>query len=306
MTELTKLSQGGFQTARDCKRKFKYRYDMRLQRRGGDDSAALNFGRLWHAVLAWGYSGGDNRRFNAAEFIASKARSEDDAYRCIAMLKGYATRWSSDEQPRAMSLSEQTIDVPIRNPATGRESRTFSQFGFLDMLALHNDGSIWLWEHKTAASIGGGYIEKLFSDSQITGYYAALRDMGIDVRGVVYDVALKPKLRIKKNETESEFYDRIADWHMQPEAYHREEVYISDQQVQDWREDVWMVTQEILAARRAGMWPRNTGRCFDYYSQCEYLPLCQNGAPEALINAEYEMRETPSNSDNATTEKPVF
>ncbi len=301
MTDLQRLSQGGFQCARDCKRKFQYRYEMGLQRRGGDDSDALNFGRLWHKVAAE-Y---DIRQtmIYMVEYIMGLDSSQDNKTRVASMLYGYANRWPGFD---FMALQEQEIEVSIRNPSTGRLSQRFSQYGFLDKLALRHDGSIWLHERKTAATIGGGYIEKLFSDSQITGYYAALRDMGIDVQGVVYDVALKPKLRQKKTETEADFYGRIREWHMQPEAYHMEEMYVSDRQVQDWREDVWMVTQEILAARRAGMWPRNTGRCFDYYRQCEYLSLCQNGAPQVLIDSEYELRETPSNSDNQTEAKPIF
>jgi hypothetical protein len=345
---MNRLSNGGLNAARDCKRKFHYRYDLGLQRRGGDDSAALNYGKLWHKVLARWFA--ERNCGGMLAFIKSHARSEDDVRRCMAMLAGYAARWQDFP---TMSLSEQEIDVPIRNPATGRRSQRFTQFGFMDMLWW--DGRTWLYEHKTAASIGGGYLEKLFSDSQITGYYAALRDMGIDVEGVVYDVALKPKLELgtlrpthclstaardiyvteqktqwaefggkgrwKKKDYQAvsvlthdradsvaadQFYERLTEWHMRPEAYHREEVYISDRQVADWREDVWMVTQEILAARRAGMWPRNTSRCFDYYRPCEYVSLCQNGAPEALINSEYELRESPSNNDIQQTEKPVF
>ena len=303
MHELHRLSNGAYNAARDCKRKFHYRYGLGLQRRGGSDSAALNYGKLWHMVLAWCFKAGRSWRDDVDVVVYGSTDSDDNAKRCLAMLDGYAERWPMVQR---MSLHEQEIDVHIRNPETGRRSQRFTQFGFLDMLALHDDGKVWLWEHKTAASIGGGYLEKLFSDSQITGYVAALRDMGIDIEGVVYDVALKPKIRIKKKETEEEFYARLGEWHMQPEAYHREEVYVSDRQIADWRRDVWAVTQDLLNCRRTGNWYRNTSRCFDYYRPCEYVSLCQNGAPEALINSEYELRESPAKNDIQTTEKPVF
>ena len=300
MSDLVRLSNGGYNCARDCKRKYHYRHGLGLQRRGGDDSAALNYGKLWHRVLAYWYQ---LRGPGGVEEIKRLAASDDDAKRCRAMLYGYACMW--DWKPVA-SLHEQEIEVPIFNPDTGRKSQRFSQFGYLDMLALHDDGKVWLWEHKTAASIGGGYLEKLFSDSQITGYVAALRDMGIDIEGVVYDVALKPKLRIKKKETEDEFYDRLGEWHMQPEAYHREEVYVSERQIEDWRLDVWAVTQDLLNCRRTGNWYRNTGRCWDYFRACEFVSLCQTGAPEALINAEYETRKSPSTQRNNEPQKPIW
>lgn len=302
MTESSKvhrLSQGAFNAARDCKRKYYYRHELGLRRRGGDRSAALDYGKLWHRILAWCFTTGPGWTADIEAFIGANTESTDDARRAYAMICGYAECWPMVTR---LSFHEQEIDVPIRNPATGRRSQRFTQFGYLDMLALHDDGKVWLWEHKTASSIGGGYLEKLFSDSQITGYVAALRDTGVDVEGVVYDVALKPKLRQKKDESLDEFYERLAEWHMRPEAYHREEVYVSDRQIADWREDVWMVTQELLAARRTGRWYRNTGRCWDYFRPCEFVALCQNGAPEALINAEYEPRISPSNHN----EEPIW
>ena len=300
MTELHRLSNGAYNAARDCKRKFHYRYDLCLQRRGGDDSAALNFGKLWHAALAYWHQ---LRTPGGNEEIDRLATDHDSAERCKAMLMGYACMW--DSKPVA-SLHEMEIDVTIRNPETGRRSQRFTQFGFLDMLAMHDDGKLWLWEHKTAASIGGGYLEKLFSDSQITGYVAALRDMGVDIEGVVYDVALKPKLRLKKNETQDEFYERLAEWHMRPEAYHREEVYVSERQIEDWRLDVWAVTQDLLNCRRTGNWYRNTSRCFDYFRPCEYVSLCQNGASQTLIDSEFELRQSPSNNEISSDSKVVF
>jgi hypothetical protein len=232
------------------------------------------------------------------EFIQALAFDNDATERCMAMLTGYLARWP--ELPW-MSLHEQPFEVPIRNPATGRPSQRFTQFGFVDMLP---DSRV-LWEHKTASQVDGNYLEKLWSDSQITGYVAALRDIGIDVRQVLYDVAVKPRLRQKKKETTDEFYERIADWHLtEPTAYRRETVYISDRQIQDWREDTWQTTQELLAARRSGYWPRNTRRCYDYFRPCEFVPLCQNGASEALINAEYEPRVSPANDDKPELKTP--
>jgi hypothetical protein len=347
MTTLTSLSNAALTAARDCKRKYYYRYERGLQRRR-EHVPALHFGRLWHKALARWFR--ERTTAGMQDYLSTQGATPDDVARCSAMLTGYVAQWSAF--PRC-SLHEIGIRLPIHNPATNRRSQRFFRFLILDMLALDLDfPGVWLWEHKTAAQIDGSYLEKLWSDAQITGYYAALRDMGVDVKGVVYDVALKPQLEIGKSRpthvldidarlfyvTEQKtqwaefrgagrwkkrdytadpisssaaegvatkrFYDRIQDWHLtKPEAYHREAVYISDRQVADWREDVWQVTQEILSCRRTGYWYRNTARCNDYFRQCEYTPLCQNGASEALINAEYEQRESPAN-DKPKTETP--
>lgn len=297
---IIRLSQSGFQTARDCKRKYKHRYIDGLQRRG-HGSRAQGFGKLWHAMLAAWFCGLD---VDQIRMWFAQHEESDDVQRAYAMLLGYVAVWPDRG---VCGLSEVEIENEIRNPATGRRSRSFSQFGLIDRYALHHDGRCMLWEHKTTSQINGNTLEKLWSDSQITGYVAALRDMGVKCDGVIYDLAQKPRLRLKKNETKDEFYLRLQDWHLStPEAYHRETVILSDRQIQDWREDVWQVTQELLACRRSGCWPRNTGRCYDYFSQCEYATLCQNGASEALISAEYEPRESPADRPVLDNNQPAF
>ncbi len=288
---ITRLSNGGVNAARDCKRKFYYSRELGLQRRGVS-VGALNTGKLWHRCLAEWFRTRDATK--VARLIEWHGEDNDMVQRCIAMMGGYLAKWAADDLP-VMCLSEQQIEVLIRNPATGRRSQRFTQFGFTDMVALHDTGKLWLWEHKSTGQIDGKTIESLWSDSQITGYVAALRDNGLDIEGVVYDLAQKPKLKQKKTEDVDEFYDRIREWHLTKEnVYHREYVYISEQQIADWREDIWQVTQEILSCRRTGYWYRNTSRCFDWFRPCDYMPLCQNGASDALINAEYEPRETPA------------
>lgn len=295
---VTRLSDSAVKTARDCKRKYFYSREMGLQRRG-ISAPALYYGKLWHGALALWFETRDATE--VSNYIRQQDADQDVTERCLAMMAGYVARWP--ELP-VCCLSEQEIEVPIVNPATGRTSRRFAQYGFVDMVALHDSGKLWLWEHKTTSQIDGNTIQKLWSDSQITGYVAALRDKGIHVEGVIYDLAQKPRLKQKKSEDLEGFYARLREWHLSdPAPYHREEVFVSERQITDWREDIWQVTQELLSCRRTGYWYRNTGRCFDWHRACEYAALCQNGASEALINAEYEPRETPSEN---VTKQPIF
>jgi hypothetical protein len=345
---ITRLSDSAVKTARDCKRKYLYSREMSLQRRG-ITAPALYYGKLWHGALAVWFATRDATE--VSNHIRWQGAEQDVTERCLAMMAGYVAQWS--EFP-VCCLSEQEIEVPIRNPATGRKSRRFVQYGFTDMVALHDSGKLWLWEHKTTSQIDGNTIQKLWSDSQITGYVAALRDKGIHVEGVIYDLAQKPSIELGKSrpthalevdggqyfvveqktqwaefqgekrwkkkdfsgrvyrvsegaadqEASRKFYSRLRAWHLSdPAPYHREEVFISERQITDWREDIWQVTQELLSCRRTGYWYRNTGRCFDWHRACEYAALCQNGASEALINAEYEPRESPAEN---VTKQPIF
>ena len=279
----TNLSNSGASCFRDCQRKYQYRYEMDLQRIW-HDAHALHFGRLFHAAIAeWSIY----RSLAAAiSWIDTQGCAEDDCRYVRAMLVGYQRRWADDTPPM---LCEQEFSNQICNPLTWRRSRKFLQFGIYDAVALHADG-VWLWERKTTSSLGNN-LEKLWCDSQITGYYVALIDAGIPVRGVVYDQVLKTKIRQKKTESIEDYYRRRDALYLDtPDMYHREVAYIGQQQIADWRYDMWQTTQGILNCRRQGHWPRNTSRCYDYYSQCEFAPLCQSGGNPILIENEYQNR----------------
>jgi hypothetical protein len=281
---LTRLSNGGYTCFRDCRRKYKYRYVMNLKR-SADEAPALHFGRLFHGVIAeWSIL----RDISAARsWLLKQPCSEDGYHYALAMLLGYVKRWGDETPPM---LCELDFTNPIINPATGRRSMRFEQYGIRDSVALHEDSGIWLWERKTASDIGPGYLEKLWSDSQITGYVAALLDAGIPVQGVVYDVIKKTRIKQKKTESAPEFYERRKQLYQSPEMYHREPVYLSAQQILDWRRDVWQVTQDILACRRSGKWYRNTSRCWDWHRPCEFVPICQSGENPIMIDTHYEPR----------------
>ena len=280
------LSQSGVATARDCKRKYYYRYVRRLQHRQYDPKP-LHFGRKWHLMLEAWFTHRDSQR--------TLELAVGDEY-LVAMFEGYLARWG---RPGFLaSLSEQQFKATIRNPATGRASRRFSQLGYMDMVAMQPDGRLWLWEHKTASTIDGQYLEKLWCDSQITGYVSALQGQGLDIAGVVYDIAKKTRVRQRKNEDRAAFVERLKELYLGLGMFHRETVIISDQQIYEWKADLWQVTKELLDCRRNDVWYRNTARCYDYHRPCEFVGLCMNGGSEALINAEYEPRTWRDETSN--------
>lgn len=292
------LSYSGVKAANNCKRKYYWRYVRGIRRATTVINNNTDYGKLWHATLSYWFT---YREFVLMkDYIQSIASTEEDFYKCYAMFKGYIIRWPFVP---TMSLHEQLFVTPIRNPATGHRSRKFQQLGVVDMLALEPNIEIWLYEHK-AISNPVNYIDKVYNDAQTTGYISGLRDIGVDVTGVVYDLAIKPRIKQKQNENEEDFRQRLTKWHQQPDAYHREIVYIPDRQIADWKADLWLTTQDLLRCTRNNEWLRNTERCFDYYSTCEYLPLCQSGESEALINAAYEPRGNDEKGNMSQEQRP--
>ena len=60
-------------------------------------------------------------------------------------------------------------------------------------------GDYFILEHKTAAQLDSDYLERLWTDFQITIYaYYIEQTMGIPITGILYNVLVKAKLQQSK------------------------------------------------------------------------------------------------------------
>ncbi len=84
------------------------------------------------------------------------------------------------------------------NPATGQPSRTWTLAGRRDKVVRLPDGRLAILEYKTAGedlAPEADYWKRLLMDSQVSTYWLAALDAGLDVQTVLYDVTRKPSLR---------------------------------------------------------------------------------------------------------------
>jgi hypothetical protein len=240
-----------------CKQAYYLRYVCGWKAK--TQSAALTLGSAVHAWLEAYYTGAD------LPVMADP--------KAAAMCLGYAARYPRHN----LELCEWQFEMPIRNPATARGLRGVRLAGKIDG---YHDG--YLIEHKTASQITGDYLAKLWTDTQLTTYCAALQTAGYPVRGVIYNVLVKPSIRQKKDETETEFSARVADWCLNtPEAYHREEIIIGEGETARAQADLWAVAQDIKQCKN---WYRNTRNCYQVGWSCQFTPYCRSGNPLVLFN----------------------
>ena len=254
------LTYSALNTFRNCPRKYKHRYIDNLRPRAKVES--LSFGSVIHsAIEIWYRSANDaNRLWKALDFIdrsfPERATDENQManwHLARAMFTGYASRYATEDF--AIIEVEKTFTGPIRNPDTGRCSQTFVMAGKADAIVQLPDG-MYLLEHKTAASIDGNYLDKLWTDTQIALYSYYLRELGYPIVGIIYNVLLKSRLKQSPGETEQEyearhaelaaknksgkstakrqmpetneeFQGRLAAWYSKPEAFHREFIFSS-------------------------------------------------------------------------------
>ena len=328
------LTYSALNTFRNCPRKYKHRYVDCLRPR--ERAEALSFGSVIHGAIELWYGQADDagRLWSVLDYLDGQfpQRDHDQPQKAAwqlarAMLTGYAARYPTEDFE--VIEVEKTFAGEIRNPDTGRLSQTFVIAGKADAIVRRSDG-LYLLEHKTAASIDGNYLDKLWTDTQIALYSHYLREQGYPIVGVLYNVLLKSRLQQRQGETQEEyesrrlqlaaknksgrstakrqmpetdeaFQGRLADWYARPEAFHREHVYLSEDRLSMLQEEVWEITQQYLDARRRGKWLLNTSNCFSFQRPCEYLPYCQSGFNPNVADNLYEITLPPLHPEMPAT-----
>lgn len=269
---------------------------------------------------------------------AARAQDEDqkrDWHLATAMMQAYAERYA-EEEFEVVAL-EQVFEGPIVNPATGAASRSFLLAGKVDGI-VRIGGEYFILEHKTASQIDSDYLERLWTDFQITLYaHYVEQTLGIPITGILYNVLVKARLQQSKGETEEDFearraelltksktgrttarrrepesdqdfQRRLAEKYEDPAMFHRERLYLSRDRFDVLRSELWELTQAFLDARRRGVFYQNTSFCFNYQRPCPYFALCRsNGNPNVIEN--FYQRVEPNEELHvlpAGSPEPVF
>ena len=197
---------------RNCRKAVEWRYLEQLVPLTRDRN--LHFGSLIHECLqTW------HQRRDLAEVVAlidrlcpNRLQDENqrrDWHLAIAMMEAYAARYATEEF-ETIAL-EKNFEGSIVNPATGAPSRSFVLAGKVDGI-VRIGGDYFVLEHKTASQLDSDYLERLWTDFQITIYsYYVEQTAGIPITGILYNVLVKAKLQQSKGETEQEFQERRAE-----------------------------------------------------------------------------------------------
>lgn len=325
---------------RNCRKACEWRYLKELVPIGRDH--ALSFGTLMHSCLEMWHGGSGVEA--VLDFIDRSLpnRSQDESQKsdwhlARAMMTGYAARYPSEDF-EVIAL-EKTFQGRIINPATGAYSRALSIAGKVDGI-VRRGREHYILEHKTASQVDADYLEKLWTDLQITLYAHYIEQtLGIRIAGVIYNVLVKAKLKPGKGETQAEFEDRRAELlaksktgkttatrkvpesdnafherlvakYAETDMFYREVLYISRDQFDAMKSDLWELSQQFLDSRRRGVFCRNTSYCFANHRTCAYFALCRSGGSENVIANFYETKppheELRTDSGISTAHKEAF
>lgn len=142
--------------------------------------------------------------------------------------------------------------------------------------ARAKDGT--LIEHKTVGSeITEEYWYNLENNEQVLTYMAAY-----GVERMIYTVCRTPNIRIKKNETEEEFFQRCKDWFEEDTdtKIQMREIYRTKEDIEEFKEEQDATINEMSTV---SLFYRNESHCMKWGKMCEYAPVCRHYDP----NLEY-------------------
>jgi hypothetical protein len=283
-----------------CKRKFYWKYIMKLRTRGR--ASSLLFGDYFHQGVAEWYRSKRSSMKKIANKFSETAKAEikktgefyDQAEfeklttmvnTLTGMLIGYGDVYQAER--KTWIIERKNIEVA--------KTMDMGDFDFIfkaDLLTAKKVKSRivnFLVEHKTAAQIPGSYIDRLPLDFQVRGYTFGCvdkRGLGLKLSEVVYDVVKKCKLRRKSNESAEDFDQRIADDYMaRPEFYFfRESLKFDMSDINAFELELNQIHSEYAAliARMENPldpreWKPSDNICTEFYKNCEYQPLCLSG-----------------------------
>lgn len=149
--------------------------------------------------------------------------------------------------------------------------------GKIDRVVADGSSVLWDMETKTTSRFGSDQGELFMSmDDQGLFYHLALELMDYNPKGMVRDLVRTPQIRIKKDESEEKFLERLQEdiFHRPDFYFERTEVAFHPEQIKAYRKDLrnrlysyrrWLKGKEATYT--------NKRSCVGFWN-CEFLEAC--------------------------------
>ena len=269
-------------------------------------SPALIYGLAFHDCLEWVAKGRSPKTIRwkiLNPFYERRAEKldENDKLHLAKLLslvevafKQYVNYWEGYDKNFSYMFSEQ----PFKVDHVTTTGAVIPLRGRWDAAYIDQDNRFWLMENKTKAQIDEEAImAALPQDLQTMLYVHALQQStGRQVAGILYNVARRPLLRQKKNETVEEF-----TWRVEDDIVPRPDYYFMRWKVELLQDDIvnWVDRTLNPILDQVGLWwesikenpfepwdsPlhfQNPSALFTKYGRSRYFNLLTRGSTEGL------------------------
>jgi len=274
------LTNSSMTTYQRCPRAYYYRYVWGLAPKKVSDK--ITIGKLTHKGLAYLHQGKDlNEAINLVFSETSTDASMAVRKTVATMLTQYALKWKDDADTKQTLAVESVLRRKLDD--------NWWLAGKLDWV-IRDDEGVWVVECKTTSRIDRDYLAKLPLDNQVTTYYylASGKWKG-EMRGVIYDVVVRPRIYRRSGEDIDTYLERAAAAYLaNPTAYFTRQCCFRE----EWKVDSFLSSALYTAkeiekrlGEDADAWPQFTWSCFLRGRECPYAQLCSYGENLRTLSA---------------------
>ena len=197
--------------------------------------------------------------------------------------------------------------------------------GVIDALVRDKQGRVFILENKPTSDTLERFTDRLWAARQGLLYHWALRQLGYQVDGVIYDVIKKPtmkrrlatpvdKRKYKKpnkdgviqiyagqreeDETADAYYDRLLEFYGENKGdlFAQEVMTHTPAQMEAMDDDFKGILNEYLGHVNRKEWPRSLGACHAWNRTCEFQPYCGAGNNEVILQTLFKERKRVFNN----------
>lgn len=243
----------------------------------------LEFGNLFHWILEKNYDlireEGTYWEFDhlAKIWLRKVGKKLNDPHKLLAMAEAlydeYYKYWVDDFERNWIGVESQ-FDIVFNG---------YRLRGMRDGIFRAKKDKPWLLETKTPGQIAEGTLSDTLAFDLQNLYYLTASEIetGENIAGVLYNLARRPQLRRKKEESKSSFMERIVeDVIGRPEHYFKRfEVKYTKKRKQKFKDELMFILDDFHA------WTCHDPRVPTYKSwncvkkwNCEFLPACAQGS----------------------------
>lgn len=270
MEETIRISHSTTKQMISCPRKILFEKELKLYPVHG--SIAMRYGSGFHKGMEHYYKNNKNLLTAIEEAVKfwQKPTKQiyDDDYRnlesLLSSLTLYHEQYQNDNEIIA-AVPEHKITTII--PLTDKEKIHLGEiqveFVVVIDLILSVDGLLWVVDFKTTSVELGYMASKLRKMVQLMGYQFVAQDHFEGINGcMVY----YHQLKAAKSRTTGLYGATKTDFMKFPMIFSR-------QDYEDWRKYIIWNAFQLQKVKQMG-YPPNFNSCYEFNSQCPYMPLC--------------------------------
>ena len=161
---------------------------------------------------------------------------------------------------------------------------------------LENEGKKYNHEIKTTTRLTVEYVNAIMTDLQTGIYYSVYNEIYKPLDGIIYDVLKKPTIRVKQNETVTEYLQRLIQWYKETEGvFHMEKIKYPILKKGEIFNLIKVVANDILRCIDIdNEFYKNYTSCYGKGFKCDMYDIChigENASTMAIIKVNLKKKE---------------